>query len=134
MDIKKVSDAIAGENKPATIRLNGPSGKPDYASDGTRSTIDIVGVYSDQYQAKAKAFRDAQQEEGAVELTGQERNIVVNGWAIVGWHGIEDNGADIPVTDENVKAVLTAAPWIYDQVSIGLNNRDALFTVAPVNS
>jgi len=33
-----------------------------------------------------------------------------------------------------VKAVLTAAPWIYDQVSIGLNNRDALFTDAPVNS
>ena len=68
MDIKKIPETLAGENKPATIRLNGPSGKPDYASDGTRSTIDIVGVYSDQYQAKAKAFRDAQQEEGAVEL------------------------------------------------------------------
>jgi len=134
MDIKRIPEALAGENKPARLLLNGPSGKPDFASDGTRSYVEIVGVYSDQYQAKAKAFRDAQQEEGAVKLTDQERNAVVNGWAITAWHGIESDGADVPLTDENVKAVLVAAPWIYDQVSIGLNNRDALFTVAPVAS
>jgi hypothetical protein len=123
MDIKKIPEAVAKENKPATLLLNGPDGKPDFASDGTRSTLSIVGVYSDHYQAKAQEFRDAQQEDGAVELIPSERNIVVNGWAITAWHGIESDGVEIPLTDENIKQVLMAAPWIYEKLSVGLNNR-----------
>lgn len=130
MDLKKIPETVAQEDQPAVVPIMQPDGKtPDTASDGSPTTISIVGAYSSIYREREAAWQAAQAET-ATEVTRDAFRVESVAWSVVDWHGIESDGAPLDCTPENVRAVLAQAPWVCDRLVIAFNNRRRFFTVA----
>lgn len=61
----------------------------------------------------------------AYEIEESTRDLVAS--AIVGWSGMEYQGAALDCTPENVKRILTEFPWIGEQVDAVAQDRAAFF-------
>lgn len=129
MDLQALPAVLAHEDTIAVIPLRGPDGQPDYAADGTRATISLVGLYSPRRQAAEAAWQAAHQT-AETEPTREAVKIAIASWSVVDWHGIEDGGTPVPCTPATVIDVLTRARWLFDQVYAALDQRERFFDVA----
>lgn len=129
MDLQQIPAALAKEDAAAVVPLTQPDGTPDLASDGTRATLSMVGMYAAVYREREAAFQAARRD-ATDELTRDEVEREMIAWSVADWHGIEDGGTPLPCTLENVRTVFTAAPWVYDRARIAFNQRGRFFADA----
>lgn len=104
-----------------------------FDADGNhKAGFEIVGKNSEQYQDVIRATSttaikrsvtksqqiDAKTDEGAGALydLGVDRNMKIAMAVVTGLPGFKDNGADVPVTGEFLKAVFTKFPTWQDKI------------------
>lgn len=121
--LKKVM-AIAQEDEAAlAVVIRDRDGNPYRAKDGTPSTISTLGSESPQY----KKLRDQAMKQCGLEGASEEDTaIAVTAAAVTAWHGWDDDGAELPSSPENVRALLTL-DHIRSQVDGGAMRRSRFF-------
>lgn len=129
MDLKSIDTTLATEAQGAVVPIFLPNGKADTASDGSPTTVTIVGQYSPHYREQLRAWQVAQAE-NPVELSGEVFTTETIVWSVTDWHGFEDGGEPLPCTAENVRMVLSQAPWVRDQLIIAKRDRARFFPAA----
>lgn len=130
MDLKKIPEYVAQEDRPAVVPLFGPDNRPDFASDGkTRSTLTMVGAYSSVYRDREQAWQ-AERLDDPKDVAREDVERAMIAWAVTDWQGIEDDGEPLACTVKNVIAVFVAAPWVFTQARAAFQNRGRFFLVA----
>ena len=127
MDVFKLNTKQAA-NEGVEVAIFHPATRAD-----TGIVFKLAGIDSDVYQ---KASREAQRRRlqvlargGQMKLTPEEleaESLALLVSCVLGWDGVESEGAALPCTAENVKKVFEACPWIKDQVDAAIGDR-ALF-------
>jgi hypothetical protein len=132
MKISQLKAARARNDEGAAIAVKDENGDPYMAGDGTTPVmITVVGPYSERIRAVRERQQKRLLKKARKELTPEEiheRQIEVATAAIIDWAGFEaEDGTPIPFTPENAREVLTAAPWIQDQVEEAVNAHASFF-------
>lgn len=133
--IKDVDDVRAGhdESKPVTIlRLDG---EPYKALDGTDSTISVVGSESRRMRKWEEAERERMKVGGFNRTDDAERRVARVVAAVTAWHGWDADGADLPCTPDNVRALLSSegAVHILRQLETGIAGHSLFSSASSVN-
>ena len=88
-------------------------------------TMDVVGTYSERFLAEEERQGSAMLRGRRRKPTGKmvrEQQIAKAAACVVGWDGVMDGKEPVPCTPENVLRVLTAAPWMREQVEEAMND------------
>ena len=130
MDFAKIADEIAQDEQIATVPIENKNGDPYLASDGSQSTISVVGSESTRVQhAKdvqtRRLLRSTRRKLEPKDL--RENRIEIAAAAVVEWHGWEMNGEAWPCTPENAKKLL-GAEHILVQVEEAVSRHSTFFT------
>jgi len=129
MDISKIDTERAQDEEGVEVKITAKNGEPDLASDGTQTTITVVGVESDRYRKAVdrqtrKLLRNRRNQPEPADIRADRIELAAA--AVIAWHGFEDNGKEVPCTLENVRAVLRAQ-YILEQVETGIQGHADFF-------
>jgi len=93
-------------------------------------TITVVGTHSATYRKAADRASKKNFRHGFDIDSARGQLLETTARCIKSWKGFTSNGQDYPYTTENAIALLTAAPWVREQVEAAMNNH-ALFFPPP---
>lgn len=122
MDISKIDATIAQDEEGVVVPIFAKNGEPDLASDGSQTTITVLGAESKQYRRAqdAQTRKMLRARRNKLEPDDLRANrIELAAAAVTDWHGIENDGQPFPCTPENVKAVLRAQ-YVLEQIEAGI--------------
>jgi hypothetical protein len=129
----------ATEDEAVTVPINDNNGEQYTNAAGAPVTMSVLGQHSAAVRAatlaNSRRFQKLRQRAEDVPLEFWEENARREcAAALVAW-GVEDeNGAPVPVTPDNVKAVCKVAPWIQKQITDAMNGHARFFSPGSENS
>jgi hypothetical protein len=131
MDISTIQQQAAQEDEAAVVTVLQPDGEPYRKPDSEEAvTISVLGGYS----KRVRAARDQQTrrmiKEKRIKLEPEDlrrHRVEIAVAAIAGWDGWTADGQPFPFTPENAETLLTAAPWILDQIEDAINGHARFF-------
>ena len=132
MNIDGLEKLREQDDEGAVVTIYQRDGEPYLASDGTESTVTVVGSESKQYRAAKLAQQRRLMKRartGARELTPEEleRDVLkLAASAVTAWHGWEKGGKELPCEEKNVLQILEYV-HIFEQVQAGIAGHSAFF-------
>lgn len=121
LKLDSLAQVAAVEEEGRWVDINHPAGGPLYLGGQTEVpfSVRIAGSYSKTARAAQKKVRAENiKRRGRADVDEIEsRELSILAACTLEWKGaIDDNGAEIPFSKENVKALYAVAPFIADQV------------------
>ena len=98
---------------------------PIYDGAGTKTdaSLQVIGQDSDEYKRKARSiYKTALKKAPKGDLNNlnedddESFSIKLRATHIKGWSGIQENGKDIPYSQENAEYIIKKYPFITDQL------------------
>lgn len=130
MDLKGLDKIVAQADEPVTVTIYKPNGDPYTASDGSESTVTVVGSESKKYKAAQRRITDRVLHKRRSKMKAEEveeNSILLVASAVIDWHGWEDGDQPAPCTPDNVKALLRVG-HIREQVDEAIRGHADFFT------
>ncbi len=124
-NLSKAKEVSAREERGTVVHLKDETGAKLYTDDNAPVTMTVVGSYSATYRRASDAARDAALQSRRNMMEGDKldsRALGIQAACVKAWEGIESDGVPVPLTLENVTAVLEQAPWIRDQVDAAITD------------
>ena len=122
-DLNTVTQESTGDADGHVIKLEDRNEEPYLDAAGKSVTLTVLGKYAEpvrrQQDANLRRLLKKRQARSTPEEI-RENRISVATVAVTAWSGIEDKGQPVPFSPANVRAVLTAAPWVLDQVEAAM--------------
>ena len=128
---KALSEA---EDEGAIIEIHAPDGEPMMhgpENDPKPVTMRVAGSYSSTYrraeEAATKKRLQAARRTRSTDLdaaAARQWQIDVMAKCVLEWDGFYDDGKPVPCTYDNVRAVLTHAPWAREQVEAAMQDHE----------
>lgn len=123
MNINELDATIAQDEEGVVIPVYAKNGDPDLASDGSQTTITVVGSDSERYRRAQdiQTRRMLRTRRAKMEPDDIRANrIELAASAVIAWHGIEADGQPVPCTLESVRLVLKAQ-YMLEQIEAAVN-------------
>ncbi len=135
MDISNIAAEAAQDAQGVEVPIFRRDGEPDLAADGTQTTFTLLGpdapqvrkVNDAQIRRALKARRGSQVDIAEINANRIERAVA----ALVGWHGVEDKGKPVPLTQDSARAVLSDRHYL-EQAEKGIDEHARFFVNASV--
>lgn len=124
-DPNTVGQESAGDAVGRVVPLEDRNEEPYLDAAGQPVTLTVLGKYAEpvrrQMDANLRRLLKRRQARSTPEDIRDNR-IAVATAAVIAWHGIEAAGVAVEFTSANVRAVLTAAPWVLEQVEAAMES------------
>lgn len=123
MEIETGKTVSEREDEGTTVNVLDEVGNP------TGDTILVAGTYSTRYRKAQNDLRSKSVKHRG-PVTGDlvdERQLEVIAASIISWEGFTSGGKPIPYNRHNAVALLTACPWIREQVEAAMTDHAAFF-------
>lgn len=121
-----VQQVVDRAEEPTRVMLRHASGETLYTMAVGAKDADPVPAYADVVGKLSKAYRRVEQAQADRMLRRRQTSLTAEGLAeaeierlsacVVGWN-LTDNGAELPCTSQNVRAVMSTAPWIKEEIA-----------------
>jgi len=141
MELQKIKALVEQDNEPVKVEIYQPNGDPYLGGpDGkTISFFEVLGseskVYKEARRAQQRRIFKRARAGGGATMTPEESErdaIELAASAVTGWGAWEANGEPLPLTPENVRAMLSV-DHIFDQVNAGIQRHASFFERASRN-
>lgn len=121
IDLSTVGDVAAREDAGQVVHLRDAGGEPIYTGEKQDQpvTITVAGTYSTRFRRAQDQLQQRMLKKRQRDLTPElvtANRIELVAAAILEWQGISDKGQPLPCTKDNAIRLLTAAPWIREQL------------------
>lgn len=131
-DLSEAAAVAAKEDEGTVVHVRGSDGEPMYfgKDDAEPVTITVAGTYSKAYRRAVDAQRERLVKQRRVTLTGEalaKQQLELVAACVLAWSGIVDAGKPLPCEKPNVLRLLTAAPWIREQVEEAMQDHAGFF-------
>lgn len=128
-DLSTAKDVATRENEGQWVEIHSPAGdRLEWASGGeTRPVrVRVAGTYSERYRRAEERMRDRRMKK-ASRYSGEqfERDqLRLVAACVLEWEGFFNGGKAIPCDEQNVVTVLQNAPWIQEQIQVGMQDHE----------
>jgi hypothetical protein len=126
-DLGTAATRAAKEDEGQDLHVRDVDGQP-YTNPAF--TIRVAGTYSKVYRDMVNVQRDHLLRQRRTQLTGEalsRQQLDLTAACILSWEGLTDNGQPVPHSRENAVRLLTAAPWIREQVEEAMADHAGFF-------